>query len=118
MLSAIASSRLAQNTPANERQRKIMDEMQATAMVVARVIRSTKKFGKVEHEMAMTILMDESENPVNMREGMLRIGNVSAIRQDLEKGGVLPTNVTPSAFSQAVKAALAKLDAVEKAASK
>jgi hypothetical protein len=86
-------------------------EIEITAMAVAQAIRSTGKFGKAEHEAAMDYITAECEDKDDMRAGLSRLGNVSAVRQELEKAGVIKGNHSDSVFVLHVKKAITLLDA-------
>lgn len=84
-------------------------EIEVTAMGVAIAIRSGH-FGTKEHDSAMSYVLDHAESSDDAKEGLHRIGNVSAIRQTLEKAGLLKSNGTDSAFIAHVRKAVAILD--------
>lgn len=78
----------------------------AKAIIASGALQS-KKFATDEHKKAMDYIAKNSENPVEMVENLQRIGNVSAVRQELEKGGVLPMPQSDTALIRAIKAAQA-----------
>lgn len=75
---------------------------------VASAIKGSKKFATEEHKAALAIIAKESD-PADLVENISRIANVSAIRQELEKGGILQAATSDTAFVRAVKAGLAAL---------
>lgn len=81
-------------------------ELEVVAEGVARAIRGSRKFATAEHEAALKWICANSA-PASLASNIARIGNVSAIRQDLEKAGLV--NGTTSAFAVAVGNALDKL---------
>jgi hypothetical protein len=85
-----------------------MRNLTVVATAVAIAIRDTKRFGAAEQKSAMGEIAKTSAAD-ELIDNLTSIGNVSAVRQDLEKGGVIPSNAEPSAFSKAVKDALANL---------
>ena len=81
-------------------------EMQITAEALAAAIESTGKFRAEEQGVVLgNILADVA--PTDLKAAVSRIGNISAVSQALQKAGIIPaSDTTPSAFMQAVKAAL------------
>ena len=81
-------------------------EMQITAEALAAAIESTGKFRAEEQGVVLgAILADVA--PGDLKVAVGRIGNISAVSQALQKAGIIPaSDTTPSAFMQAVKAAL------------
>lgn len=81
-------------------------EIEVVANAVAQAIKSSKKFGKAEFDVASAILAkqaEESKTPFGQFSANIgRISNVSAVRQELEQSGILPKAQTTSAFTQAV----------------
>lgn len=68
--------------------------------------KTSKKFAKPEFDAALKYIGGNSD-PDDLLDNVGRIANISAVRQELEKGGILPTAQSDSALIRAVKAALA-----------
>lgn len=81
---------------------------------VARAIRASRKFGAKEHELALAHIVSEAKKAMSENNAQLalelmtaqaRLGNVSAVSQDLAKAGLVKHG-EPSAFAQAVAESL------------
>ena len=78
---------------------------------VAASIAQTQKFGDSEQKVALG-LIGKASQPDDIVDNMSYIGNVSAIRQKLEKAGLLPVKATDlDAFQRQVKTNLDTLRA-------
>jgi hypothetical protein len=82
------------------------NELQISAEALAAAIETTGKFRAEEQGVVLgAILADVA--PTDLKVAVGRIGNISAVSQALQKAGIIPaSDATPSAFMQAVKAAL------------
>ena len=82
------------------------NELQISAEALAAAIETTGKFRAEEQGVVLgAILADVA--PGDLKTAVGRIGNISAVSQALQKAGIIPaSDSTPSAFMQAVKAAL------------
>ena len=85
-----------------------MRNVKTVATAVARAIKDTLKFGATEQKVAMGYIAELSP-PEELIDNLTSVGNISAVTQDLQKGGVIPWNTEPSAFAKAVKDALSRL---------
>ena len=85
-----------------------MRNLVVVATAVATAIKDTKKFGAAEQKSAMGLIAQSSAAD-ELIDNLTSIGNISAVTQDLQKGGVIPWNTEPSAFAKAVKDALSRL---------
>lgn len=91
--------------------RKIINMVNLTTvgMAIALAIKDSRKFGSAEHKAAMEFIVKESDSD-SMTENLMRIGNVSAVRQELEKAGLVDKAASdPSALCRAVIAAKAMI---------
>lgn len=85
-------------------------QLEVIGMAIAKAIKDSRKFGSTEHKAAMEYIVAESDSDENRIENLMRIGNISAIRQDLEKAGLVDkASSDPSALCRAVIAAKAIL---------
>lgn len=85
-----------------------MLNIQLVGEAIASAIKGSKKFATEEHKAALAIIAKESA-PDDLVENVSRIANVSAIRQELEKGGILQAATSDTAFVRAVKEAMKQL---------
>lgn len=70
-------------------------------------IKTSKAFRTEEHKKALDYIAKEcASNPIELVENISRIANISAVRQELEKGGVLQAKESDTALVRAVKAEL------------
>ena len=81
-------------------------EVVATAIALA--IKDSGKFRAEEQKTALRYIAAESA-PEELVENIGRIGNVSAVRQELEKSGIIKGSESDSALCRAIKAAQEKL---------
>jgi hypothetical protein len=91
-----------------------MINIDLAAKAVASVVQASGKFGADEQKAALTMIGKEA-SPADLVDTFSRIGNVSAVRQELEKCGVL--KVAPadhSAFQRAVLHTLETLRTAKK----
>ena len=85
-------------------------ELEVVAMALALAIQPARKFGAAKHKVAMTYIIGHSK-PASLAENLQRIGNVSAVRQELEKAGLVDGSIsalarqTGDALDQLAKAA-------------
>ena len=63
--------------------------MNTLAKLTALAVSATGKFGKAEHEAVLAKLFSAGLTPDEIQWACGRIGNVSAVRQELEKAGLL-----------------------------
>ena len=80
-------------------------QIEVVASALAKAIKSTRKFGNAEQQAAIADII-KTGGP-SLADNLARIGNVSQIRQELEKVGVLSSQST--ALAQQVKNELAKI---------
>ena len=80
-------------------------QLEVVGSAIARAIKTTRKFGNAEQQAAIADII-KTGGP-SLADNLARIGNVSQIRQELEKAGVLSSQST--ALAQQVKNELAKL---------
>jgi hypothetical protein len=81
-------------------------DIEIIGKAVASAISQTLKFRESEQKVALG-LIGKASKPEDIVDNMSYIGNVSAIRQKLEKAGLLPTSPAElDAFQRQVKAAL------------
>jgi len=98
-------------TKLNIKIRKHNMNINLIAKSLAAVISQTGKFGADEQKMAFGLIAKGS-TPEDMAENFARIGNVSAVRQELEKAGLLPVKAADlSAMQRQVKEQLAIITA-------
>lgn len=90
-----------------------MVALEIIAKAIAASVYDSRKFNAKE-QLAAQQLIAKNAAPEDVAESLVRIGNVSAIDQELKKGGALPMG-EPSALARAVKDELAKLDAAKAA---
>lgn len=86
-----------------------MVKIEIIGKAVASAIASTGKFGNDEHKAALAVIAKGSD-ATDLVDNMAYIGNVSAIRQRLEKCGAVKANAAEhDAFQRQVLTALAAL---------
>jgi hypothetical protein len=86
-----------------------MTNIDLAAKAVAVVIHAAGKFGTDEQKAALTLIGKDAA-PADLVDTFSRLGNVSAVRQELEKCGALKVPPTEhSAFQRAVLHALETL---------
>lgn len=91
-----------------------MVNLELVGMAIAQAISQSKKFAAAEHASAMSFIVRESD-PLGLADNLCRIGNLSAIRQELEKNGLISkADVTPSALIINVKTALEHIAKIAK----
>jgi hypothetical protein len=78
----------------------------AVASVLKTIPQPQRKWASDEHKRALAFLKASGEPTDIILDAGERLANVSAVRQELEKGGVLPIKETTSAFILLVKTAL------------
>lgn len=78
----------------------------AVAHVLKSIPQPQRKWASDEHKRALAYLKASGETTDIILDAGERLANVSAIRQELEKGGVLPVKESASAFILLVKTAL------------
>ena len=82
-----------------------MVNLQILGKAIDLAIAPTDKFGANEHGVALSTIIKECP-PEDMADTLQRVGNVSAIRQELEKHSLVArADSNPSAFIRAVFAA-------------
>lgn len=81
-------------------------EIVANAIAQSGAIES-KQFRTEEHKRALQYIAAESD-PADLVDNIGRIGNVSAVRQELEKGGIIPAKESDSALIRAIKTAIGR----------
>ena len=83
-----------------------MINIEIIGKAVAASIASSQKFGEAEQKAALAVI-GKASSPEDIVDNMAYIGNVSAIRQKLERAGLLPMKAAElDAFQRQVKAAL------------
>jgi hypothetical protein len=92
-------------------------QLDVVGMGIALAIRKTRKFGAAEHGIALDYIIKNSA-PGSSVANQTRVGNVSAVRQDMEKAGHCDHSGGISALAKAVGEALDKLAVDEKAQAK
>ena len=93
-----------------------MVQIEIIGKAVAVSIHGSRKFAADEHKLALTMIAKESK-PEDLVDNMAYIGNVSAIRQQLEKAGLVTQAAQElNAFQRQVASSIAKLDGATKGA--
>lgn len=87
-------------------------DLDLVARAIAGAICKSAKFGSAEHKAAMGTIIAESSRE-NLASNLERIGNVSQVRQELEKAGLVSAN--PSALMIKVRE---EVDRIESATAK
>jgi hypothetical protein len=92
-------------------------QIEIVAMAVATAIQESKKFATTEHACALAYVIAESA-PAELAANVQRIGNVSEIRQDMEKSGLcLKKPHEDSALARNVRSSLIQIQAIATAKS-
>ena len=93
---------------------KRMKDITLVGKAVAAAIFQSRKFREEEQKAALAII-GKASKPEDIVDNMSAIGNVSAVRQKLEKAGAVKANDTElDAFQRQVLASLADLDKASK----
>ena len=86
-----------------------MTGLELAAKAVAITVKQSKSFKQKDWESASKYVLDNAEDMDTARESLGRISNVSAVRQELEKSGILQPTALDNAFVRMVKIEIAKL---------
>lgn len=80
-------------------------QMEIVADAIAKALKANgkTKFQTEDHKAALQHVASNSD-PDALVENISRIANISAVRQELEKGGIIPSKESDSALIRAVKA--------------
>jgi hypothetical protein len=76
-------------------------DQELVAYACAMAMATSRKFGAAEHRIALDFVQKHS-TPANLVANVTRLGNLSAVRQEHEKAGVLPMG-DASALARAVR---------------
>lgn len=86
-----------------------MVNLELVGTAIAQAIAQSKRFASDEHASAMKYIVEQSE-PGELADNLCRIGNISAIRQELDRHGLITKpDVTPSALITSIKVAQARI---------
>jgi hypothetical protein len=91
-------------------------QLEVIAAAIAQAIAQSRKFNKAEHGSALRYIVANSA-PASLAANVERIGNISAISQDLAKAGLVQHG-EPSALARSVGAEIDKLAEQAKAQAK
>lgn len=88
-------------------------QIDVVGKAVAIAIAQSRKFGADQHKVAMDYIIKNSA-PASLSANLARIGNVSAVRQELEKAGLVNGGALSALATEVGKA----IDEMAKAAKK